>query len=78
MNENFNFKPKIISSYTYGDQIIRTKAICPNCGNTASLIVGGTPIDVRFEQFHCDKCHCTFITADGKFSRFGVLNTEYW
>ena len=78
-NENLNYKVSILSSYTSDDdQIIRTKAVCPNCGKTASLVVGGTPIDIRLEQFHCDNCHCTFITADGRFTRFGVLNTEYW
>lgn len=52
---------------------------CPKCNEmSAEFIQGGTFIDRRLEQYHCCKCHYTFITThDGKFVREGHLIEPY-
>lgn len=42
------------------------------CGHQARLVAGIDMFD-RYEQFHCDKCHHTFVTRNGRYLREGVL-----
>ena len=71
-------KIKILKTSDFNGEKVTDEAICPQCDETAHLIVGGTRLGLRLEQMHCNECHCTFVLANGRFTRFGVLNTEYW
>ena len=43
------------------------------CGHQASFIAGLSLFENRYEQYHCDKCHRTFITRNGRYIREGTL-----
>ena len=42
------------------------------CGHQASFVAGMDMFD-RYEQYHCDKCHNTFVTRNGRYLREGIL-----
>ena len=47
---------------------------CEKCGEEADFVAGINTFDRKLNQFHCPKCHFTFICVGfGKFLREGVL-----
>ena len=42
------------------------------CGNQANFVAEIDMFD-KYEQFHCDKCHCTFVVRNGRYLREGIL-----
>ena len=52
----------------------RIKRKCEKCGEMAEFIAGRNTGDMKLHQYHCPKCHYTFICeGQGRFIREGYL-----
>lgn len=52
---------------------------CTKCGADAEFVQGMTEFDREVEQYHCPKCHHTFITTSGgKFVRDGHIDSFFF